>query len=64
MSNNLVLIGWLGCRVAYLNISKEEAIKRFLKTDKDTTETELIDNDQIDEFKFDDEFNCYDAWGK
>jgi hypothetical protein len=29
MQNKLVVVGYLGSKIAYLNISKEEAIKRF-----------------------------------
>ena len=61
MKNKIILIGWLGIKTAYLNISREEAIARYKqKNPHDEPEKD----DLIDEFQFDDEFWVYDAWSK
>lgn len=56
--NKLTIIGWLGARVAFLNLTKEEAINRYrnLSSPPDTSDDFL---DVIEEFCFDDEFNTY-----
>ncbi|MCP4990912.1 MAG: hypothetical protein GY928_34175 [Colwellia sp.] len=59
--NTLVTIGWTGTKTAYLNISKEEAIERYLKDNPDCKE--LVTQDGfVNEFEFNDEFGVYDAW--
>jgi len=59
MKNKIILIGWLGAKTAYLNMSREEALAKYIK---DNPNDEPEDNDLIDEFQFDDEFWVYDAW--
>ena len=56
MKHTLVLIGWLGTKRAYLDIPREEAIRRYKESDGD------IDEEHIEEFTFTDEFGTYAAW--
>ena len=76
--NTLISIGYLGGKKCYLNISVEEAIKRFCKDDGDITPDDFQkDKDgkiccyvqgtkqikyHIYIFYFDDEFEAYDIW--
>jgi len=72
--NKLVVIGLLGCRTCYLNISREEAIERWLKENalpdeesQNYMRKELLRGDDIYEVKeieFTDEFETYAVWGK
>jgi len=61
--NKLIVIGWMGNKIAFLNVSREEAIKRA-KEDHDYTE---LDNPEflkhhVYEFEFNDVFGSYDAY--
>lgn len=61
--NKIITIGYLGCRKCYLNIEKEEAIKRYCESEELSHQEFLEDtglNLQIVEFE--DEFECYDIW--
>ena len=60
--NKLIVIGWVGVKKAYLNVSKEEAIKRYCLEDGSITPEELFSNNLVSEFEFDKEFSVYDAW--
>ena len=62
--NTLISIGYLGTKTCYLNISREEAIERYLKDNPFTTYKDLITDDMIDEFQFYDEFGCYSVYSK
>ena len=55
--NKLVVIGWMGCKQAYLNMPLEEAKKRF-----ELSNGESVESMGVKEFDFDDEFCVYDAW--
>jgi hypothetical protein len=62
MKNKLIIIGYIGLKRAYLNISKEEAVKRYISQ---TGYDEEYDKDLLDdirEIEFNDEFGVYDAW--
>lgn len=70
VKNKLITIGWLGVKRCYLNISREEAVRRYVE--KEATfytpeefakEKEYIEANMVEEFEFDDEFEAYDAWG-
>lgn len=62
MSNKIISIGYMGCKKCYLNINKEEAIKRYCKSKKITKkEFDNFDND-VDVIVFEDVFECYDIW--
>lgn len=62
MKNKLIVIGYLGIKKAYLNISREDAIKRY--TDQEGLDMEYESRliDEVQEFEFNDEFGVYDAW--
>ncbi|RUX60132.1 hypothetical protein [Mesorhizobium sp. M7A.F.Ca.CA.002.12.1.1] len=62
--NKLVVIGWLGIKTCYLNLSREDAIKRYKQDNPDSLfeEEALKRPDLIQEFEFEDEFGAYDAW--
>lgn len=61
--NKLIIIGHLGLKTAYLNISKEEAIQRYIETEKSFPDDEIIvTENMIQEIEFNDEFSVYDAW--
>ena len=64
MKNKLVLIGNIGMKRIYINVSKEEAIKRFCETENMTQEQfERVDLEStIRIYKFDDEIPCYDIF--
>ena len=57
--NTLIVIGWLGVRRAYLNVSREEAIRRYMEAEG---EEDPPPPERITEFSFEDEFGCYDAY--
>ena len=62
--NKLISIGSLGNKNCYLNVSMEEAIERFCKSEEYTKEEfkEYIeDRFLIDEFEFEDEFYAYEV---
>lgn len=57
--NKLISIGVLGLMQCYLNISNEEAIHRYCKSnDIDIEDFE----DEINVFYFDDEFGAYSVY--
>ena len=57
--NTLIVFGFVGNMVCYLNISVEEALLRF----KSNHLSEVCDPEHRI-IEFDDEFNCYDVWEK
>ncbi len=59
-ANRLIVIGWLGDKRAYLNITREEAIARYIEAEGESLDT-LLNNGLIEEFDFDDEFWVYAA---
>lgn len=59
-SNKLHIIGVTGNAKAYLNVTKEEAIKRYAESE-DTTVEEAEDR-YIKQIDFTDEFGVYYAW--
>jgi hypothetical protein len=67
MKNKLISIGWLGIKRCYLNVSREEAIRRFVRDECDgnpeITDETLTKDRLIEEFEFDDEFYAYDVGG-
>jgi hypothetical protein len=65
MKNKLIVIGCVGSKYCYLNITKEEAIKRYKVSENDYDEDYLNEKiNELEEFEFDDEFKAYDAWEK
>lgn len=67
MKNKLITIGWTGTKRCYLNVPREEAVRRFVKSEMygyETTEEIALTTAEslVEEFEFDDEFGAYDAW--
>ena len=60
MKNKLIALGFLGVGTCYLNVSMEEAQRRY----KEEHPEEEGDADVLAIFEFDDEFHCYDVWEK
>lgn len=66
--NRLVVIGWLGVKRCYLNMTTEEAVERHLayeaRSGYDSIEElrERFDPSLVTEFEFDDQFGAYDAY--
>jgi|OM-RGC.v1.035775834 hypothetical protein len=58
--NKIISVGYIGLQKCYLNISEEEAIKRYCKSENITVE-EFDNNSDIDSYiiEFEDEFECY-----
>ena len=59
--NKIIHIGFMGLQSCYLNVSKEEAIKRYKKDNDISDDEQMYD---VREFEFDDEFEAYDIWKK
>ena len=59
MKNRLVAIGYLGGFICYLNLSREQAIQRYL-TDNEYMCQEITKL-SIKEFDFTDRFEAYDV---
>ena len=57
-TNKLIAIGYLGCQTVYLNVTREEAIRRYREADG-MEEHEILKDDLITEFEFTDEFTAY-----
>jgi len=62
MKNRAIIIGWIGSKRCYINISKEEAIERYKNTDGFTVGYDDEALGDTREIEFDDEFGVYDAW--
>lgn len=66
VKNTLVIIGCTGIRRAFLNLSVEEATRRFLDQENahvygdDEKKTQLDSCDRVTTLEFDDEFPTYD----
>jgi len=65
MKNTLVSIGYLGIgyrgvQRVYLNVSREEALKRYCASEE--CEPSEVKELLIGEFTFDDEFSAYSVW--
>lgn len=60
--NKIISIGWAGVQRCYLNITEEQAIERFCKSENMTREQIDEYNIPIDFIEFDDEFWAYKVW--
>ncbi len=63
VKNRLTTIGYMGVKRAYLNVSREEAQRRFIESEEGTNSFSTpadLDN-RTTEFEFDDEFSTYEA---
>lgn len=56
VKHKLITIGWLGGKRAYLDVSREEAIRRYTEAEGNEP-----DEQHIEEFEFVDEFYTYEA---
>lgn len=64
ITNNLIRIGYTGDMTCYLNVTREEAIERYLRDNPFTTYEDLIKENMVHEFEFDDEFLAYSVYPK
>ena len=56
----LISIGFIGSKTVYIDISKEEAIKRY---NKENLEYTVVENSlSVEEIEIKDSFNVYDIW--
>ena len=65
MKHRLVVIGWLGNKTCFLDMTRAEAIKRYQEMNPPLFEGDTSSKplpDLIDEFQFEDVFSAYDAW--
>lgn len=60
--NKLIVIGYTSMMKCYLNIIREEAIQRYMKSEEMTREEFDEAGLRCDEVEFDDEFEAYDIW--
>ena len=59
--NKLILIGLIGCKKCYLNITEEMAIKRYCESENLTRQQfEDEENISVETIDFKDEFSAYD----
>lgn len=58
--NKIIAIGYMGSRQCYLNVSREEAMRRYRLHNDMAPDEPIIDH--IAELDFDDEFSVYDIW--
>ncbi len=58
--NKLICVGFLGVRRCYLNLDREDAVRRYLEA----LGEESLDGGEewITEFEFTDEFGAYDVY--
>lgn len=59
-TNTIISIGWLGGMRCYLNVPREEAIRRYMESE---SLEEVPDGGRIHEIQVEDEWGSYDgAW--
>ena len=61
MANRAVLIGCIGIKTVYINVSREDAINRYVAANPEFAH-EIGEPGMIREFEFIDEFGVYEAW--
>ena len=54
--HRLIVIGYMGTKIAYLDMPRAEALQRYQEEEGDLPPTEYIE-----EFEFVESFWCYDA---
>ncbi|MBI4020717.1 MAG: hypothetical protein HY369_00575 [Candidatus Aenigmarchaeota archaeon] len=59
-THRLVVVGLIGLKRAYLDIPREEALRRYMESEHEFTEAKIADN--VLEFEFTDEFGVYDVY--
>ena len=60
--NKLISIGWIGVKRCYLNITEEQAIERYCKSENITRESFDEDDISVVIIEFDDEFGAYSVY--
>lgn len=60
-TNKIISIGWTGIKRCYLNVPKEEAIRRYCESDGISID-KFDEHDSIEEFEFIDEFGAYSIY--
>lgn len=60
--NKLIVIGHMSTMKCYLNISKEDAIERYIKSEGMTRDEFDEASFRCEEIEFEDEFEVYDIW--
>lgn len=63
-AHRLVVIGWTGTKVAYLDVSRDEAIRRAVESGviRATDLPNIEAHNLIREIEFNDAFGVYSAW--
>lgn len=61
MMNTIIEIGYLGMKRCYLNLTEEEAVKRYCESE-DTPKEDVYADELIDTITFEDEFVAYSIW--
>jgi hypothetical protein len=59
--NKLICIGVTGIKSCYLNVTMEEAVKRFA-AESGSSEEDVWDIEPIEVIDFNDRFGAYDIW--
>lgn len=59
MKNYLQVIGFISNKLCFLNVSKEEALKRYKETFDNYNDYNL---DDVTTIHFEDSFQVYDIW--
>jgi len=60
--NKLITIGYLGQKQCYLNLTEDEAIKRYCQSEGMSIEEFNENNIKINIIEFQDEFGSYDVY--
>lgn len=62
--NTLIVIGYTGNKRCYVNVPRDEAIRRYCERESTiyspVTPEDIIQ--RVDEYVFDDELEAYDVW--
>lgn len=58
VKHTLVVVGYIGCKRAYLDVSREEAVRRYRESEHE----DEVDLRRVKEIEFTDEFRAYDVW--
>lgn len=60
--NKVIVIGFIGSKHCYLNVEKEETIKRYCEVNKMHIEEFNEEEFNLEIIEFDDVFMVYDIW--
>ena len=62
MKHTLIIIGWMGSKTCYLDVSKEEAIERYCKENNESLGNFKNFSIPLESFEITDKFWVYDIW--